>query len=350
MGTKHRRTGLYRIGLRRALLAGVGTCLFAAIVGPTPALGAERLVLLEKFTASWCPPCRPSSEAVDELLHDFPDSFIPMEMFASSSSRYFSPWSRNRATSFYDFPGYPTVWFDSAVDEVGGSEGSYDSYKSKMLARAAIPSEVSINLSAVQTGDQIYEVTTTVGVDASGTSKVMRLYLSEVLDHYGIYDNSSIVPRNTFRQNVEDSLIVAVNPGESTSFTRSVTFDSVSWDNFENIKMVAWAQFPSARGPAEIYNAAQLVLADAALPGDFDGDGDVDSSDLVIWQRNFSSGIGGDADNDGDSDGNDFLLWQQNLNNGSGVGAAIGVPEPTTGVLCLTLLATLGVARRRRNY
>lgn len=66
------------------------------------------------------------------------------------------------------------------------------------------------------------------------------------------------------------------------------------------------------------------------LPGDFDGDRDVDGADLAVWQANFSAASGktpatGDADADGDVDGADFVVWQTHFPTSS---AATPVPEP----------------------
>jgi hypothetical protein len=93
-----------------------------------------------------------------------------------------------------------------------------------------------------------------------------------------------------------------------------------------------------------------LSLGGAAVPGDFDGDGDVDGADLTQWRGAHGTNAGGDADGDGDTDGNDFLVWQQNVGFGlPATGAAGAVPEPTS--LVMTVLAgaaCLGAARRRR--
>jgi hypothetical protein len=48
---------------------------------------------------------------------------------------------------------------------------------------------------------------------------------------------------------------------------------------------------------------------------DFDGDGDVDGRDFLLWQRGFgkttnAEKIDGDADNDGDVNGGDLVIWQ----------------------------------------
>jgi hypothetical protein len=69
------------------------------------------------------------------------------------------------------------------------------------------------------------------------------------------------------------------------------------------------------------------------IPGDFDGDGDVDESDLVDqWTPRFEHG---------DLDGQDFLAWQQHLGMTSPPPATQGaVPEPGP----LTMIAFAAVA------
>ena len=56
-----------------------------------------------------------------------------------------------------------------------------------------------------------------------------------------------------------------------------------------------------------------------ANQGDFDGDGDIDGNDFLIWQNNFPRNDGqaisfiGDATGDGNVDGDDFLIWQNSF-------------------------------------
>src|SRR5690606_32450705 len=55
------------------------------------------------------------------------------------------------------------------------------------------------------------------------------------------------------------------------------------------------------------------VVGGTAVPGDFNGDGNVDGADFVIWQTNFPNNSGaasldqGDANGDGNVDGADFV-------------------------------------------
>jgi hypothetical protein len=92
-----------------------------------------------------------------------------------------------------------------------------------------------------------------------------------------------------------------------------------------------------------------VLPGDAISPSaDFNNDGLVNSSDLMMWRNGFGPNSGtGDADGDGDTDGSDFLLWQQQLGSNQSPPQHAAVPEPTSvGLAVLGFMALLGVRRR----
>nr|MBA3484680.1 VCBS repeat-containing protein [Pirellulales bacterium] len=74
-------------------------------------------------------------------------------------------------------------------------------------------------------------------------------------------------------------------------------------------------------------------------PGDFNGDGQVDSADLAQWQGDFGVNALSDANLDGLSDGADFLWWQRQLGNGVPAATATSATVPEPGAAILVLLA-----------
>jgi hypothetical protein len=87
-------------------------------------------------------------------------------------------------------------------------------------------------------------------------------------------------------------------------------------------------------GQSAFFDDFMLSTAATTTPGDFDGDGDVDGRDFLVWQRNTS--IGNLAD------------WQANYGTGSLVANTTAVPEPMSGVLVMIGLAAGCLTRGRR--
>jgi hypothetical protein len=95
-----------------------------------------------------------------------------------------------------------------------------------------------------------------------------------------------------------------------------------------------------------------FILQAPAPSGDFDGDGDVDGADFIVWQTNFpileeASHDDGDADHDGDVDGADFAVWQQGFPSAPSSGIS-SIPEPNACLLFLSgsVIACLAYKRR----
>jgi hypothetical protein len=89
------------------------------------------------------------------------------------------------------------------------------------------------------------------------------------------------------------------------------------------------------------FNIDNVELVGAvAIPGDFDGDGDVDGDDLsgapLGWKSRFGT----------DFSGQDFLVWQRHLGMSLAAAAATAAPEPNA-ISLVPGAAALGFWRRR---
>jgi hypothetical protein len=94
-------------------------------------------------------------------------------------------------------------------------------------------------------------------------------------------------------------------------------------------------------------NAVQLQVVNKPIfSADFDDDGDVDLTDLAIWQGAYNLNQLGDADGDNDSDGRDFLMWQRQHGSAPLVAVSTAVPEPGAGFLLAIASAVIGIRRR----
>jgi hypothetical protein len=99
-------------------------------------------------------------------------------------------------------------------------------------------------------------------------------------------------------------------------------------------------------------NLSAIVGAAILETADFDGDGDVDGRDFLIWQRGYSltetaTRGDGDANGDGNVDEADLLVWQEQYGQPLGTVEAVTVPEPAAGVLLMIMSGLLLAASQR---
>jgi hypothetical protein len=103
-----------------------------------------------------------------------------------------------------------------------------------------------------------------------------------------------------------------------------------------------------AAGDAALYSlqvmasgaGQKLVLSKNAggLPGDFDGDNDVDGNDFLVFQRGFGSTY----------DASDLADFKNNFGTHSAGAVAGAVPEPAAAVLMLVAAGLLAGGRRAK--
>jgi hypothetical protein len=71
------------------------------------------------------------------------------------------------------------------------------------------------------------------------------------------------------------------------------------------------------------------------LPGDYDGDLDIDAGDLMVWQRTLGSTeiLTADGDNSGVVDAGDLAIWRDNFEAVSPSPPTTAIPEPVAAVM-----------------
>lgn len=157
------------------------------------------------------------------------------------------------------------------------------------------------------------------------TSHSAELYINHLLESTGA------IPAGHAFHPTEDFQVIMGRVAGGLSSGRSITIDEFRY-------------FDEA-----LTSASFLQAVPPGVAGDFDGDGDVDGADFVVWQTNFPStgaATAGDADGDADVDGADFEIWQNSFPAGSSPGTT-PVPEPKFASL-LGAAAILFLAARRQ--
>jgi hypothetical protein len=91
------------------------------------------------------------------------------------------------------------------------------------------------------------------------------------------------------------------------------------------------------------------VVSKPFFSADFDEDGDVDFTDLAIWDAAFDLNQLGDANGDNRTDIDDWTLWRDQFGSIPGPPGAMAVPEPATGST-LIAIAVFGLCLRMLQW
>jgi autotransporter-associated beta strand protein len=99
-------------------------------------------------------------------------------------------------------------------------------------------------------------------------------------------------------------------------------------------------------------DGSSLTLTAEMIPGDANGDGDVDDKDASIlganWRSTTATWETGDFNNDNKVDDKDAAIMAAHWGYGASAAESASVPEPTTLVLLASAMAALLAMRRRR--
>lgn len=108
------------------------------------------------------------------------------------------------------------------------------------------------------------------------------------------------------------------------------------------------------QGPAPDLGAFEFLPLEPTVPGDVDGNGEVNTADLNIILANFrqspASWSGGDLTGDGIVNLFDFRAWKQSFDavvSASAADAARNIPEPATTLLAICLVLLIAMFRSR---
>jgi hypothetical protein len=257
---------------RTTIRACTVAALFAALAAST-APAAERVVICEEFTATWCVYCPPVGLALSAIYDANPNTFSFVQIHGGDA--YATTWG-NARMSYYGVPGYPTTWMDGVLSRVGQYPAS--TYQSDFNSRRNAATNLSITTYGEQVSGQTYRVKAYVTVDPGTTARTVRIQMLNVLDHYPTGSHY----RNCFRS-AATTQDITVGPGETVLVERNFTFDATSWSRQNDIAIIVFAQQIS--GGRTIYNSRTMRWPFPAEPpawiaGDTNCDGAINNFDV----------------------------------------------------------------------
>ena len=234
-----------------------GIALTGLLAASTAALAAQRFVVCEEFTATWCTYCPSVAEALYNLQQDRPDDLVGLMVHGGDA--YTTSWGDSRL-SFYSVGGYPTVISDG-WDEMAGSYGSvsanYSQLNSRVNSCLARSTDVSLEMQGEELSGSQYQLSIEAAIDAGGTGKTIRVQLIQCYNQTN-WPESNELQFHTVRQHAS-SFDVTLNPGQSHAWTHTFTLSGESLANPGEVTYICIAQTPSSSGPgshSQVHNSA----------------------------------------------------------------------------------------------
>lgn len=294
-----------------------GTVAAGLVIGAlsATALAAERTVLLEEFTATWCGPCVPMGTALGNMLNNMGDDDLGLVQVHISDNVTIQ-WGTNRA-NMYGVTAIPTVVLEGQQKWVGYSTQNVAAIQNAINARLAVATDVVIQMGATQIDADSWEVNGTVSLEPTGTAKTVRLWTLQLLNHYPAGTHHHNCLRQAF-----GGVDIALTPGSSEPFSYTINLAAYDVQHMEDVKITVFAQKPGGY-PAEVYNTYVMTypFGDPPLQGDLTNDGCIGQEDLGIVLSDYGCvPLGppceGDVDGDNDCDQSDLGIILANYGQG----------------------------------
>jgi serralysin len=164
--------------------------------------------------------------------------------------------------------------------------------------------------------------------------------------------------QSSFDANARNDLTLSIYGANGTTLLGTANNTAAGFaESLADVSLPAAGQYyvrvSGSTANVQLYQL-QLSVASAVVtqPGDFDGDGDADGNDLLVWQRNFGksgAGLAGDGNNDGVVNGLDLTIWKNNFGKslGSVTTAGAAVSEPAAATILFPLGAVAFFRRKK---
>ena len=153
------------------------------------------------------------------------------------------PWGQNRLDVFYGVPGAVPTFMVDALWNCQAADYRY--YVEQQLA---VPTDVTLELSASPVGGSTWDVTARVCLEGGG-SRPVRVYTAATLDEHPDLQrySTNLLMQKPFETDITLS--------GCENVTSTINFDPVSMANTSNIVIIAWAQMPATNAPTTVYQA-----------------------------------------------------------------------------------------------
>ncbi|MBS3817072.1 MAG: fibronectin type III domain-containing protein [Candidatus Thermoplasmatota archaeon] len=185
-------------------------------------------VLAECFTGTWCGYCPAAEQALSRLSEEYTREELAIIQWHVGDS-YETPDGSgpDRASNFYEVPGYPTTYFDGRNPYIGGSSNpndtaTYNAYKNRIDNELGNQTYLDMSMNG-NISNGIGYVSADVSAVDQVTDSNLWIHFVVVEDH-DVWDGDYHI-RYTAMENLTSEQI-SIQKGENRSFERDFTIKS----------------------------------------------------------------------------------------------------------------------------
>ncbi|MBN2380032.1 hypothetical protein JXM67_09555 [candidate division WOR-3 bacterium] len=246
------------------------------LILPFGLMAADRVVVLEIVTATWCPPCAGAAWGAEDLVDEYQGEILVLEYHYHSSD----PFNNTPGFTRYDFyndvfSGIPAAFFDGVDTVIGAwsNKSAITLYEPKFTNRRKIESPLEILLdqteeSYLAQGTLTATITNTSEEEITGKVH-FTVTESNIRYAWQIHTVLHFVVRDMLPD--ADGALITLAAGADTTITREYEIDP-DWlrytDDLGNIEFGCFVQDDVSEGlPREIFQAAVIPLSNELMAG-----------------------------------------------------------------------------------
>jgi len=242
--------------------------LVISLAGVQSSYSSDRVVLMEQFTSTTCPPCVPANQYFDNWIKSYANkdrvAIIKYHMYWPSPGNdpyyHANPTENLARKNYYSVSSVPHARIDGTIN--GGS--SYSNWPSLIINQMSVPSQFTIDingdLNSTTGGTLSIVVTSDNNPIPTGTLVLQTLVVENELNYTGT--NGDPVHHQVMRKMYPDANgeVFTINPNETKTFNRNITWNS-GWA-IKNSQVVVFIQVVETKSALQAaMRRAQISLA-----------------------------------------------------------------------------------------
>ncbi len=243
-------------------------------------------ILFEMGTATWCSVCPYATHAAEDMLTNGLNLAV---IEYHSNDDYATEATEIRTQDYYSMLGFPTVYFDGVLKQLGAGPGIYSKYLYLYDQRSEARTGVSLSLLHVASKEG-FIVRVTISKQAPAFNPHTALHL--VITESHIPENWQTETELNFvcRMMLPDVNGTLINLGDQNEFNLDYTISPDSSWNFDNLEVVAFLQDIETY---EILNVTKQKLSELTTVGEIARFSKTDQNGNQQWTKTY-----GDANMD----------------------------------------------------